>query len=676
MSIVFGVYFHHLGTKQSNATIRHLQLNYGQSIKLNEEFERVTGLLPLVGKPFLRHKIREIKENFIKEIDEVINTSHQGEADLILSIKLDILDYLAKLTELSELLEKKQIPALGENLGDPNRLQELPNEIKKEIRYLVNARLDILKKLRAFTDTRKDFFKGSILYNKKVVKNQFLRNLIVSGVCLLIVLGLSISLFKRVHRPLVGFKDFADNLCKGAMDVTWKLPIEGQDEIKDLAKSLLKMRQNLKSMVVRNLYFTKLVTNSPGLVVIIKTNEGIQAVNNACLSTLNYTLGQMLNRGTDLLFEGNLEAEADKDFNQLIALCKNGPVDKVVYTKEGWPIPFLINVTDIDVMYDGDKTILITGQDVRTLRDLETGIKLQMAELEDREFEANELKKELEKKSSELALLYEKTIFPNEIEAKKYNFEQVDEALIKMARDYTRRFLEIEKIAQEISQSNALNSAETSENLIKLSRSGFEQIQKIIELRNIMDGDILPHLELNPILEETIDHLSTYSNKTIIFHSVLEPDLWFVDGNLEEIKRVFYCIIRNAQDASPEGGKVLVESKNIHLHLGDVEGLSRGDFLKIIITDYGTGIAKENLSHIFDHFYSTKAGGKEDLFGLSMAKKVIEEHQGIIQVKSELEKGSVFSIYLPRGGDPEKELSEEEESLIFEVTTHPEELSL
>ena len=59
-----------------------------------------------------------------------------------------------------------------------------------------------------------------------------------------------------------------------------------------------------------------------------------------------------------------------------------------------------------------------------------------------------------------------------------------------------------------------------------------------------------------------------------------------------------------------------------------------------------------------------------------MAKKIIEEHHGIITVKSKPEKGTVFSIYLPRGADPEKELSEEEESLILDVTTHPEELSL
>jgi signal transduction histidine kinase len=67
------------------------------------------------------------------------------------------------------------------------------------------------------------------------------------------------------------------------------------------------------------------------------------------------------------------------------------------------------------------------------------------------------------------------------------------------------------------------------------------------------------------------------------------------------------------------------------------------------ISDTGTGIKPEHLSHIFDPFFTTKGIGKGTGLGLSISYAIVKEHEGQIEVASEVGRGSTFTITLPRG---------------------------
>ena len=69
----------------------------------------------------------------------------------------------------------------------------------------------------------------------------------------------------------------------------------------------------------------------------------------------------------------------------------------------------------------------------------------------------------------------------------------------------------------------------------------------------------------------------------------------------------------------------------------------------ISITDNGTGISKENLTHIFDPYFTTKVNGSG--LGLATSYSIINNHQGHINVTSEIGQGTTFSVYLPLGKD-------------------------
>ncbi len=153
------------------------------------------------------------------------------------------------------------------------------------------------------------------------------------------------------------------------------------------------------------------------------------------------------------------------------------------------------------------------------------------------------------------------------------------------------------------------------------------------------------------ILEETIDlfvHSSSYHDgMRILRPSDHEEIRASVDPN--QMKQVFWNLFINAGQSMSDGGEI-----QVHLGKGNargVPGLSlpphlRGkEWVKISIADSGDGIALENKEKIFEPFFSTKENGTG--LGLSIVHKIIENHEGLIKVESELSRGSTFTIFLP-----------------------------
>jgi len=107
----------------------------------------------------------------------------------------------------------------------------------------------------------------------------------------------------------------------------------------------------------------------------------------------------------------------------------------------------------------------------------------------------------------------------------------------------------------------------------------------------------------------------------------------------ERLQQVFINIILNALDAMPGGGLLKIELNR------------QGQMAAIKIKDNGTGIKAEHLPHIYDPFFTTKGVGKGTGLGLSISYTIIKEHQGEIEVESEIGKGTAFTIILPLAED-------------------------
>jgi two-component system NtrC family sensor kinase len=148
-------------------------------------------------------------------------------------------------------------------------------------------------------------------------------------------------------------------------------------------------------------------------------------------------------------------------------------------------------------------------------------------------------------------------------------------------------------------------------------------------------------INLKEILEEILSLIDyKLKNMNIRLKLELEP-IAPIYAQGERLQQVFINIILNALDAMPQGGTL-----GIRLTSEDKQAVVR-------ISDTGTGIKPEHIAHIFDPFFTTKGIGKGTGLGLSISYAIVKEHEGHIQVTSEVGKGSTFTITLPASEIPQ-----------------------
>ena len=146
-------------------------------------------------------------------------------------------------------------------------------------------------------------------------------------------------------------------------------------------------------------------------------------------------------------------------------------------------------------------------------------------------------------------------------------------------------------------------------------------------------------IDLKESIEEIlslIDHKLKNMNIRLALELESIPPL-YAQG--ERLQQVFINIILNALDAMPQGGELRIRLSQ------------ENDAAVVRISDTGTGIKPEHLSHIFDPFFTTKGVGKGTGLGLSISYATVKEHEGRIQVQSKVDRGSTFTIILPVGRD-------------------------
>ena len=129
----------------------------------------------------------------------------------------------------------------------------------------------------------------------------------------------------------------------------------------------------------------------------------------------------------------------------------------------------------------------------------------------------------------------------------------------------------------------------------------------------------------------------------------IQDDLWQVDVDAGQISQVIQNIVINARHAMPDGGVIEVSCQNIADSTKESLPLPAGKYVKIIVTDSGSGIPEKYLDKIFDPYFSTKQEGSG--LGLAICHSIIIKHNGGISVQSEVNKGTTFTIYLPASAE-------------------------
>jgi len=165
----------------------------------------------------------------------------------------------------------------------------------------------------------------------------------------------------------------------------------------------------------------------------------------------------------------------------------------------------------------------------------------------------------------------------------------------------------------------------------------------------------LETLDLNRVVSGMEDVLHHLMGGEVVAQIIPAAGLQAVKADAGQIEQVIINLAINASDAMPAGGKFTLQSANVSF---DGEGLGRhpelkpGDYVKLAVTDTGTGMSAEVKARAFEPFFTTKEVGRGTGLGLSTCYGIIKQSGGHISVHSQPGQGTTFNIYLPRA-EPE-----------------------
>jgi len=158
-------------------------------------------------------------------------------------------------------------------------------------------------------------------------------------------------------------------------------------------------------------------------------------------------------------------------------------------------------------------------------------------------------------------------------------------------------------------------------------------------------------LDLGDALSDLTMLLRRLIGEKVKFDPVHGRDLWPVKADVSQFEQVIVNLAVNARDAMPDGGKLTIKTANVSTQEAEkltYKGMPPGDYVRINVSDTGTGIPADIVDKIFEPFFSTKEVGKGTGLGLSTVYGIVKQTGGFVYVDSESGKGTTFHIFLPR----------------------------
>lgn len=160
--------------------------------------------------------------------------------------------------------------------------------------------------------------------------------------------------------------------------------------------------------------------------------------------------------------------------------------------------------------------------------------------------------------------------------------------------------------------------------------------------------------DVNELIRSTGKLLRLALGEQIELVETLSPVLAKVSIDRSQLEAALVNLCVNARDAMPAGGRLTVATSNVTLDsplASRFPETSEGDYVKIVVTDTGTGIAPEHLDLVFEPFFTTKEEGKGTGLGLSMVYGFMKQSKGHVTIDSQIGQGTTVTLYLPSTPD-------------------------
>jgi CheY-like chemotaxis protein len=156
-------------------------------------------------------------------------------------------------------------------------------------------------------------------------------------------------------------------------------------------------------------------------------------------------------------------------------------------------------------------------------------------------------------------------------------------------------------------------------------------------------------LDLSCVIADLVTMLRGVIGNTVQVEFDADPTPAAVHADQRQIEQVLMNLCLNARDAMPEGGRVRIQTRRVHLteeFCALHPSALPGDHIRLTVEDDGIGMDESTLGQIFEPFFTTKEVGQGTGLGLATVYGIVQQHNGIIDVSSAVGRGTTFAIYL------------------------------
>jgi PAS domain S-box-containing protein len=193
-------------------------------------------------------------------------------------------------------------------------------------------------------------------------------------------------------------------------------------------------------------------------------------------------------------------------------------------------------------------------------------------------------------------------------------------------------------------------AAEMTDDVIGASARGAELVRRLLAFARMQ------HLEpesvdLNVRLPDVLGLLHRVLGETVTVRVKPAEGLWPAIVDSTQVDDALVNLAINARDAMPEGGRLTIETQNVHLdedYAAHHIEVAPGDYVMLAVSDTGTGMAPDVIARAFEPFFTTKEEGQGTGLGLSQVFGWVKQSGGHIKIYSELGHGTTIKLYLPR----------------------------
>ena len=203
-------------------------------------------------------------------------------------------------------------------------------------------------------------------------------------------------------------------------------------------------------------------------------------------------------------------------------------------------------------------------------------------------------------------------------------------------------------LMKEKQGSDPVRVSKSLEAVSKAANRGANTVRQLLTFARKVDI-VTESVRIGDIIEEVIALLREAFPEKVVFSVKVEPGIPSIHADPNQLHQVFLNLCVNARDAMPGGGTISIIASKIHRSLlnGQPKEAESEEYLMVKVSDSGTGMDKRTMARIFEPFFTTKKQGQGTGLGLSVVYGIVKAHRGFIDVESEVNRGTTFSLYFP-----------------------------